>query len=96
MSGQVFLPPATIGVLGGGQLGRMMALEARRCGYRVAVFTNESRGCPAGQVADVEINADYFDEAALDEAISVFSGRERRFGQTSEQIQQPSDATLTA
>lgn len=37
-----------------------------------------------------------FDEAALDEAISVFSGRERRFGQTSEQIQQPSDATLTA
>lgn len=61
-----FLPPATIGVLGGGQLGRMLALEARRSGYRVVVFTNEAPGCPAGQVADVEINADYADAAALE------------------------------
>lgn len=60
-----FLPPATIGVLGGGQLGRMLALEARRSGYRVVIFTNEAPGCPAGQVADVEINADYADAAAL-------------------------------
>ena len=37
-----------------------------------------------------------FDEAALDEAIAVFGGRERRFGQTSEQIQQPSTTGLTA
>jgi undecaprenyl diphosphate synthase len=37
-----------------------------------------------------------FDEAALDEAIAVFGGRERRFGQTSEQIQQPSTKDLTA
>lgn len=41
-----FLPPATIGVLGGGQLGRMLALEARRSGYRVVIFTNEAPGCP--------------------------------------------------
>ncbi len=60
-----FLPPATIGVLGGGQLGRMLALEARRSGYRVVIFTNEAPGCPAGQVADVEINADYADAEAL-------------------------------
>lgn len=59
------LPPATIGVLGGGQLGRMLALEARRSGYRVVIFTNEAPGCPAGQVADVEINADYADAEAL-------------------------------
>jgi len=59
------LPPATIGILGGGQLGRMLALEARRSGYRVAIFTNEPKGCPAGQVADIEINADYADQAAL-------------------------------
>ena len=59
------LPPATIGVLGGGQLGRMLALEARRSGYRVVIFTNEPTGCPAGQVADVEINADYGDAAEL-------------------------------
>lgn len=37
-----------------------------------------------------------FDEAALDEAIAVFGGRERRFGQTSEQIQPSSAVTLTA
>ena len=37
-----------------------------------------------------------FDEAALDEAIAVFCGRERRFGQTSEQIQPSSAVTLTA
>ncbi|CUA98424.1 MULTISPECIES: polyprenyl diphosphate synthase [Comamonas] len=36
-----------------------------------------------------------FDEAALDEAIAVFGGRERRFGQTSEQIQPSSTVTLT-
>ena len=60
-----FLPPSTIGVLGGGQLGRMLAVEARRSGYRVVIFTNEPNGCPAGQVADVEINADYDDAEAL-------------------------------
>ncbi len=60
-----FLPPATIGILGGGQLGRMLALEARRSGYRVVILTDEQMGCPAGQVADVEINAEYGDSAAL-------------------------------
>jgi len=60
------LPPSTIGILGGGQLGRMLALEARRCGYRVVIFTDEASGCPAGQVADVEINARYDDTEALE------------------------------
>ncbi len=59
------LPPSTLGILGGGQLGRMLALEARRGGYRVVVFTNEPAGCPAGQVSDVEINAEYDDTEAL-------------------------------
>lgn len=59
------LPPATIGILGGGQLGRMLALEARRSGYRVAVFTDERPGCPAGLLADIEINAEYGDASAL-------------------------------
>ncbi|WP_133794106.1 5-(carboxyamino)imidazole ribonucleotide synthase [Prosthecobacter fusiformis] len=66
MSFSPFLPPSTIGILGGGQLGRMLALEARRSGYRVAVFTDEPPGCPAGQFADVEINAAYDDTAALE------------------------------
>ena len=60
------LPPSTIGILGGGQLGRMLALEARRSGYRVVIFTDEPQGCPAGQFADLEINAAYDDRAALD------------------------------
>lgn len=61
----IFLPPSTIGILGGGQLGRMLTLEARRRGYRVVIFTDEPPGCPAGQLADVEINAAYDDAEAL-------------------------------
>ena len=45
------LPGATLGVLGGGQLGRMMAIEARRMGYRVVVLDPSPR-CPTAQVAD--------------------------------------------
>jgi len=45
------LPGATIGVLGGGQLGRMMALAARRMGYRVVVLDPNAR-CPTAQVSD--------------------------------------------
>jgi 5-(carboxyamino)imidazole ribonucleotide synthase len=58
------LPGATLGILGGGQLGRMFALEAKRMGYRV-VTLEPSPDSPCGQVADVQIQADYTDEAAL-------------------------------
>ncbi len=61
----MFPPPSTIGVLGGGQLGRMLALEARRAGHHVVIYTDEPYGCPAGQFADVEINAAYDDAEAL-------------------------------
>jgi 5-(carboxyamino)imidazole ribonucleotide synthase len=64
MSMSVFLPPSTIGILGGGQLGRMLALEARRSGYKVAVLTNEPPGCPGGQFADFEFNGGFEDPAA--------------------------------
>ncbi len=47
----MILPGATIGVLGGGQLGRMMALAARRMGYRICVLDRDVR-CPTGQIAD--------------------------------------------
>ncbi|MGH8047217.1 MAG: 5-(carboxyamino)imidazole ribonucleotide synthase [Chthoniobacterales bacterium] len=53
-----------IGVLGGGQLGRMFSLEASKLGYRVHVFEPE-KDCPAGQVSDLEINASFADAAAL-------------------------------
>ncbi|MBA3531434.1 MAG: 5-(carboxyamino)imidazole ribonucleotide synthase [Ardenticatenales bacterium] len=55
---QPILPGATIGILGSGQLGRMLALEARRMGYRVHVFSPE-RHSPTGQVADLEIAMPY-------------------------------------
>jgi 5-(carboxyamino)imidazole ribonucleotide synthase len=47
----VLYPGSTIGVLGGGQLGRMMALAARRMGYRIIVLDPSPR-CPTAQVAD--------------------------------------------
>jgi len=57
-------PGSTIGILGGGQLGRMLTLAGRTLGYRFHIF--EPKGaCTAGMVADLEINADYSDEAAL-------------------------------
>ena len=52
------LPGATLGVLGGGQLGRMFALAARRMGYRVTVLAPED-DTPTGQTADREIRAPY-------------------------------------
>lgn len=57
-------PGGTIGILGGGQLGRMTAMAAARLGYRTHVFTPEADG-PCAQVAAVETVASYDDEAAL-------------------------------
>lgn len=56
----------TIGILGGGQLGRMLILSGRNLGYRFHVF-EPNHSCAAGMVADLEINADYNDEVALRE-----------------------------
>ncbi|WP_303674114.1 5-(carboxyamino)imidazole ribonucleotide synthase [Vampirovibrio chlorellavorus] len=64
MTASVHLPGSTLGILGSGQLGRMLALTAKRLGYRVHVFSPE-RDTPAGQVADLEIAADYTDLPAL-------------------------------
>lgn len=47
----VFGVGSTIGILGGGQLGRMMAIEARKMGYRIVVLDPSSR-CPTAQVSD--------------------------------------------
>ncbi len=54
------LPGATLGVLGSGQLGRMFAIAARRLGYRVHVLSPDD-DTPTGQVADLEVRADYLD-----------------------------------
>jgi 5-(carboxyamino)imidazole ribonucleotide synthase len=56
----------TLGILGGGQLGRMLALEAARHGVRTVVRTDDAPGGPAAQVADAEIAGPYDDEVLND------------------------------
>ena len=65
MAAPVLAPGATIGILGGGQLGRMTAQAASRLGYRCHVFATEPDS-PAGQVCGAATVADFSDLAALD------------------------------
>ncbi|MFT3734554.1 MAG: 5-(carboxyamino)imidazole ribonucleotide synthase [Rhodocyclaceae bacterium] len=60
------LPPATLGMLGGGQLGRFFVLAAHEMGYKVWVL-DPDKNSPAGQAADRHLCADYGDFAALDQ-----------------------------
>jgi 5-(carboxyamino)imidazole ribonucleotide synthase len=53
-------PPATIGILGGGQLGRMLAIAARSMGYRIAVMDPDP-DCPTAALADRQVVAGYDD-----------------------------------
>lgn len=57
-------PGSTLGVFGGGQLGRMFTHAAQKLGYRVIVFTDELE-CPASQVAQETIHGDYHDPKAV-------------------------------
>ena len=59
------LPGATLGILGGGQLGRMFCIAARAMGYQLTVLDPDP-GSPAGRVADDHIEAAYGDHKALD------------------------------
>lgn len=60
------LPPAMLGILGGGQLGRMFLVAAKTMGYRVTVLDPDPRS-PAGLLADVHLCVPYNDPAALAE-----------------------------
>lgn len=57
---------ATIGIIGGGQLGRMLASAAARLGFRTVVL-EPGQGCPAAQLCNDHIVADYDDAQALDQ-----------------------------
>lgn len=57
-------PGATVGIIGGGQLGRMLAVAAARLGYRTIVLEPQA-DCPAAQVANRHIVGAYDDPAAL-------------------------------
>lgn len=62
-SDKVIKPGGTIGILGGGQLGRMLALAGRNMGYRF-VTLDPTDDAPCGQVADEQIQADFDDVEA--------------------------------
>ena len=64
-------PGATIGIVGGGQLGRMLSFEAHRLGYRVAVLTGGARDTPGGRVADMEVAAAYDDDLAVQDFVDA-------------------------
>ena len=64
--GRPLLPGSTLGVLGSGQLGRMLALAARPMGYRIHVLS-PGDDTPTGQAADREVVADYLDLDAVRE-----------------------------
>ncbi|WP_042141960.1 5-(carboxyamino)imidazole ribonucleotide synthase [Paucisalibacillus sp. EB02] len=66
----VVLPPQTIGIIGGGQLGRMMAMAAKSMGYHVLVL-DPTPNCPTAQVADGQIVAAYDDLNAIKELSTV-------------------------
>ncbi|MDJ0771377.1 MAG: 5-(carboxyamino)imidazole ribonucleotide synthase [Ilumatobacter sp.] len=81
-------PPATIGMLGGGQLGRYALMAARTMGYRTIVLEPDPHA-PAGSIADLHLVADYDDAEAL-----------RRLGDESEvvttEFENPPAAALDA
>src|SRR6056297_3086268 len=55
---------ATIGILGGGQLGRMLSVAAARLGFKTCIF-EPGGDCPASHVANFHFKAEYTDEDAL-------------------------------
>lgn len=66
MSSTLILPPATLGMLGGGQLGRFFVTAAHELGYQVWVLDPDANS-PAGQIAERHFCVAYDDYAALDE-----------------------------
>ena len=60
----MILPPATLGMLGGGQLGRFFVMAAHEMGYRVIVLDPDVHS-PAGRIADRHLQAGYEDQDAL-------------------------------
>jgi len=66
MMSKKILPPAMLGMLGGGQLGRFFVIAAHEMGYRVTVL-DPDRNSPAGKIADVHLCAAYGDATALEE-----------------------------
>jgi len=69
----MILPGEWLGVLGGGQLGRMFCMAAQTLGYRVCVL-DPDRDSPAGAVAERQIRADYTDPVGLAQLSALCQG----------------------
>lgn len=74
----VVQPGATLGMLGGGQLGRMFTVAARTMGYRVVVLDPDPDS-PAGALANEHLEADYLDAGALDRLAAACSAVSTEF-----------------
>ena len=73
MSAMKIMPGAMLGLLGGGQLGRMFIMAAQSMGYRVTVL-DPAEDSPSSSIADRRLHADYLDGAALRELGSTCAG----------------------
>jgi 5-(carboxyamino)imidazole ribonucleotide synthase len=78
VAGTPVAPGGWLGLLGGGQLGRMFCMAAQSLGYRVAVLDPGSDS-PAGSVADLHVHADYLDPAGLARLASIVSAATTEF-----------------
>ncbi|MDB5872456.1 MAG: purK [Ramlibacter sp.] len=87
----VILPGATLGVMGGGQLGRMFVHAAQRMGYFTAVLDPDPAS-PAGLVSHYHVQADYLDPQGLAELMQRSAAITTEF----ENVPAPALATLAA
>ena len=62
---------STVGVLGGGQLGRMMVEAANRLGVRMAILDPQGSASPAGQLSSLSIEGSFLDEKKINELSSI-------------------------
>ena len=70
MSQPTFSPGSTIGILGGGQLARMLCMEAKRMGYRTLVWTGGLEA-PASALCDEAIELPFDDSSALAQFVAA-------------------------
>ena len=61
------MPYTTIGILGSGQLGRMLVIAAAQLGIKTHIFAPDAKHSPAGEIAHAVTTAAYDDYAALDQ-----------------------------
>ena len=67
---KIILPGQTIGIIGGGQLGRMLAMSAKEMGYKIAILDPSKEAC-ARHFADTFIHADFDNRKGLERLCQI-------------------------